>query len=109
MAVMQDLSQSISTVDSAPRGGRRACIEVARRQCVEVGRKRQNAGMRGGPGGPGLLRGLWVLRGRSALDRLEFSARPDYPPVRQATGAFRPQVQCCLGFAGHHHGAHADQ
>jgi hypothetical protein len=60
-------------------------------------------------GGSGLLLGLSVLRGPMEPEQRAFSARPDYSPVRLSTGAFRPQVQYFLGFAGHHHGVRADQ
>jgi hypothetical protein len=107
---MQGTSQSDWTGDGAPRalGGRRVCI-LGSRQCVETVRQTgQSNGMNGGSGG-GAWRDSWVLRGPRARDRLVFSARRGYGPVRRAMGAFRPQVPCCLGFAGHHRGVLAVQ
>jgi hypothetical protein len=90
----------------AHRGdGRRVCILVSR-QCVEI--VRQSSEMSDGSGGVAWP-GSWASGGRSmGMDPLALSVRPGYGPVRRRRGAFRPQVRCCLGFAGHR-GVRADQ
>jgi hypothetical protein len=87
-------------------GGRHVCIIVSR-QCVEI--VRQSSEMSDGSGGVAWPVSL-ASGGRSlGMDPLALSARPGYGPVRRARGAFRPQVRCCLDFAGHHPGVHANQ
>jgi hypothetical protein len=90
----------------AHRGdGRRVCILVSR-QCVEI--VRQSSEMSDGSGGVAWP-GSCASGGRSmGMDPLALSVRPGYGPVRRRRGAFRPQVRCCLGFAGHR-GVRADQ
>jgi hypothetical protein len=87
-------------------GGRHVCIIVSR-QCVEI--VRQSSEMSDGWGGAAWPVS-WGSGGPSrGMHPLALSARPGYGPVRRARGAFRPQVPCCLDFAGHHPGVHANQ
>jgi hypothetical protein len=106
---MQSTPQTDSTrrLRARPSGRLRVCIPASRHRCAEF--DRQSRELSRGSGGSGWLLGLLVLRGPSALHPLALSARPDYSPVRQSTGAFRRQAQYFLGFAGHHSGVRADQ
>jgi hypothetical protein len=105
---MQGTSRINSThrIHARQDGRRRVCIPASRHRCAEF--DRQSSEMSRGSGGCGWLLGLSVLRGPSGPRLLASSARPEYSPVRRSTGAFRPQVQYFLGFAGHHPGVRAD-
>jgi hypothetical protein len=108
MGAMKGTTASGSGCHDFPRGhgGRRLCIQGLRPRCVEPGESRL-AETKPGWAGLAWRLGSSLRFGRSVPGPLAFSARHERSPVRQRTGAVRPQAPRLPGFARHHgHLAH---